>query len=226
MARKVAHEVKNPLTPIAISVSDLKRSYEQQRPDFQGDAQSGGQNDQRKKWSGSKHMLQEFSEFGRLPAPQFQNCRLGDLFTDLNTLYTKDVSGKATGPVEPRPKGHLSRRSIATPPSHGQLAPERTRSSNGNGRGHHDRQPQPQTKSRSRYRIMAPGLSARGQTRKSLLPRIHHETNRQRGFGLVMVERIVSDHGGTITVQSAPRSGHYLHFAPPARHRILTCHLS
>src|SRR3989442_10481813 len=34
MARKVAHEVKNPLTPIAISVADLKRSYEQKRPDF------------------------------------------------------------------------------------------------------------------------------------------------------------------------------------------------
>ena len=34
MARKVAHEIKNPLTPIAISVADLKRSYEQQRPDF------------------------------------------------------------------------------------------------------------------------------------------------------------------------------------------------
>ena len=34
MARKVAHEIKNPLTPIAVSVADLRRSYEQQRPDF------------------------------------------------------------------------------------------------------------------------------------------------------------------------------------------------
>ena len=34
MARIVAHEVKNPLTPIAISIADLKRSFDQQRPDF------------------------------------------------------------------------------------------------------------------------------------------------------------------------------------------------
>jgi HAMP domain-containing protein len=34
MARTVAHEVKNPLTPIAIAVADLKRSHELNRPEF------------------------------------------------------------------------------------------------------------------------------------------------------------------------------------------------
>src|SRR5262249_43820248 len=34
MAQQVAHEVRNPLTPIAISIADLKRSYDQERPEF------------------------------------------------------------------------------------------------------------------------------------------------------------------------------------------------
>lgn len=90
MARKVAHEVKNPLTPIAISIADLKRSYEQGRPEFPQIL------DQAVRTIGEeiealKRLLQEFSEFGRLPAPEFKQCRAGDLLADVATLYTRDV---------------------------------------------------------------------------------------------------------------------------------------
>ncbi len=34
MGQKIAHEVKNPLTPIAISIDDLRRSYYEKLPDF------------------------------------------------------------------------------------------------------------------------------------------------------------------------------------------------
>ncbi|GMV04752.1 MAG: hypothetical protein AMXMBFR53_10320 [Gemmatimonadota bacterium] len=36
MARQIAHEVKNPLTPMKLSVQHIRRAWEDQRPDFEG----------------------------------------------------------------------------------------------------------------------------------------------------------------------------------------------
>ncbi|HEX4942087.1 MAG TPA: HAMP domain-containing protein, partial [Actinomycetota bacterium] len=90
MARKVAHEVKNPLTPIAISVADLKRSYEAGRPDFPQIL------DQAVRTIGEevealKRLLQEFSDFGRFPAPHVEPCRWSGLAADLETLYGREI---------------------------------------------------------------------------------------------------------------------------------------
>src|SRR5438034_688279 len=91
MARKVAHEVKNPLTPIAVSIADLKRSYESQRADFPEilDQAVRTISDEVETL---KHLLQEFSDFARLPAPAFAPCRVSALLADLAALYNRDVT--------------------------------------------------------------------------------------------------------------------------------------
>src|SRR5206468_7617710 len=68
MARTMAHEIKNPLTPIAISIADLRRSFEQKREDFPAILEQASRTigDEIETL---KHLLQEFSDFGRLPAP-------------------------------------------------------------------------------------------------------------------------------------------------------------
>src|SRR5207244_4606665 len=69
MARKVAHEIKNPLTPIAISVADLKRSFEQKRPEFP-EILAQAVKTIADEVETLKHLLQEFSDFARMPAPK------------------------------------------------------------------------------------------------------------------------------------------------------------
>ena len=92
MARKVAHEVKNPLTPIAISVADLKRSYELQRADFPAIL------DQAVRTVGEeveslKKLLQEFSEFARLPVARIRlHAGLGDLSPTSQRCIAGDVA--------------------------------------------------------------------------------------------------------------------------------------
>jgi two-component system nitrogen regulation sensor histidine kinase NtrY len=91
MARKVAHEINNPLTPIGISVADLQRSYRAQRDDFPQILDQAVRT-VTEEVATLKRLLREFADFARLPAPLLAPCRLSILFADLATLYGRDVA--------------------------------------------------------------------------------------------------------------------------------------
>ena len=91
MARLVAHEIKNPLTPIAVSVADLKRSFELGRSDFPEILDQAARTITEQIES-LKRILQEFTDFARLPGPRFESCRLCALWADLSTLYGGDIA--------------------------------------------------------------------------------------------------------------------------------------
>ena len=86
VARRVAHEIKNPLTPIQLSAQRLRKKFFEQSPDFDqvfDDATNVIINE-----VGSlKHMADEFSKFARLPAPQMARQSLHDVLREVATLY-------------------------------------------------------------------------------------------------------------------------------------------
>lgn len=91
MARQVAHEVRNPLTPIAVSIADLKRSYEQGRPEFPAIL------DQAVRTVGEeihalRRLLEAFSELGGMPEPRPERTAANEVLTDLGALYGREVA--------------------------------------------------------------------------------------------------------------------------------------
>ena len=93
VARRVAHEIKNPLTPIQLSAQRLRKKFSEKSPDFErvfDDATSVIINE-----VGSlKHMVDEFSKFARLPAPQMVRQSLHEVVQEVVTLYSgaqKDI---------------------------------------------------------------------------------------------------------------------------------------
>ena len=68
VARKIAHEVKNPLTPIKLSAERLRRKFVEKAPDFEPAFESSSlviiQEVER-----LKRLLDEFSDFARMPRP-------------------------------------------------------------------------------------------------------------------------------------------------------------
>ena len=201
MAREIAHEVRNPLTPIAVSVADLKRSYG--RADFpeildQAARTIGDQVES------LRRLLQEFSDFGRLPPPQFAPVNLADLFADLATLYAREAEAGRLALEAPgadltlEADGGQLRQALVNLVKNGLEALDgagrvtvAARRENGalaltvadDGPGLSDEQ---------RARLFVPGFTTKA---------------RGSGLGLTIVERIVNDHQGTITVDAGSPRG-------------------
>jgi signal transduction histidine kinase len=91
VGRKVAHEVKNPLTPIAIAADDLRRSYEEGRPDFKEILESSAATI-RHEVDRLKKLIDQFASFARMPAPEIVAVEVKPLVDELAALFVDDIS--------------------------------------------------------------------------------------------------------------------------------------
>ncbi len=203
MAQAVAHEVKNPLTPIAISIADLKRSYEQKRPDFPEILDQAARTIADEVET-LKRLLQEFSEFARFPAPRMESFAVSEVFTDLATLHAREIAEGRLA-IEPPPQAltlsadrgqlrqallNLILNGLDAAGGAGSVTLSAARSGqealllvHDNGRG---------LAPEERSRLFVPGFTTKANG---------------SGLGLTIVERIVSEHGGLIAVESTPGQG-------------------
>ncbi len=93
VARRIAHEVKNPLTPIQLSAQRLRKKYmqgldEAQRAIFEKciDTIISHVDEIRR-------LVDEFSRFARMPAPRFVRTDIGKITGDLITVYEQSNPG-------------------------------------------------------------------------------------------------------------------------------------
>ena len=82
LARKLAHEIKNPLTPIQLTIDNLKRKYSdklksEQKEDFTKSLKIIG-----KQIRQIENLVNEFSDFARMPKPLLKNNNLVNLIKD------------------------------------------------------------------------------------------------------------------------------------------------
>lgn len=92
MARKIAHEIKNPLTPIGIGADDLRRSYQEKLPGFD---QTLDQNTRmiRSEVNRLTRLLDEFVSFARMKPVEIRLIKANDLLSELTTLYAGEITG-------------------------------------------------------------------------------------------------------------------------------------
>jgi len=88
VARRIAHEIKNPLTPIQLSAQRLRKRY---LHNFSGDDQVFDQSTETiiKSVEELKILVNEFSQFARMPAAQPAPCNLNEIIVEATTLYSE-----------------------------------------------------------------------------------------------------------------------------------------
>ncbi|OQW57999.1 MAG: hypothetical protein BVN28_12140 [Nitrospira sp. ST-bin4] len=86
VARRVAHEIKNPLTPIQLSAQRLRKKFFEKSPDLDR-VFDEATNVIINEVGSLKHMLDEFAKFARLPVPQMTRQPLQDVLLETAALY-------------------------------------------------------------------------------------------------------------------------------------------
>jgi two-component system, NtrC family, nitrogen regulation sensor histidine kinase NtrY len=198
VARRLAHEIKNPLTPIQLSAERLRRNFSSAPPQAKalvdectstivGEVES------------LKGLVDEFSQFARMPAPKTIPTDLGALITETlslyNGLFTDVTIDRRFAPGLPlvRLDAEQIKRVIINLIDNAIEATER--------RGHIAVETQLDS-SNSLVRVIVadngPGISA-AEREKLFLP--YYSTKRRgSGLGLAIVRRIIAEHGGNIDV--------------------------
>ncbi len=86
VARQIAHEIKNPLTPIRLTAERLVRKYRKGAPGFGANLEDGAELIVREV-SSLKSMVDEFSRFARMPRPQPRQIDLDEMLAEVLRLY-------------------------------------------------------------------------------------------------------------------------------------------
>lgn len=86
IAQRLAHEIKNPLTPIRLSIERLDRKHKQEAEDFPRVLESSV-NSILREVDHLTALITEFRDFARLPLPQPQSVSLRPIIEDVLNLF-------------------------------------------------------------------------------------------------------------------------------------------
>ncbi len=86
MARTLAHEVKNPLTPILLAVNQARDCYPGDDDSYRALLAEVSEIVEEEVES-LRRLVREFGDFARLPKPELQRADLNEMLSDLTQLY-------------------------------------------------------------------------------------------------------------------------------------------
>jgi len=92
VARKLAHEIKNPLTPIQLTIDRLKTKYEKSIDANEKENFNNYLKTIIKQIKQIESLVNEFSDFARMPKPILQNCNIIEIIEN-NISLLRELDG-------------------------------------------------------------------------------------------------------------------------------------
>ena len=219
-ARKLAHEIKNPLTPIQLSMYRLKRNIGSERfPELFDECY----NMITQEVDGLRRMVEAFSQFAKMPKPQPQRCDINSLIHDVLAAYqgipqtiqikTAFAVGFDTpSATQPKPQivvdekqlrqvlHNLIQNAVDAMPEGGELSL--------------------QTQIESdclKITIQDSGHGMSEETQRNMFTPYFTTKEKGTGLGLAIVQQIVQEHEGSIAVESQEGVGTKIVLSFPLR---------
>ena len=212
VARRIAHEIKNPLTPIQLSAERLKRKY---LKEIQSDPETYVTLIETivRQVGDIGRMVDEFSSFARMPAPQMKPDDLADICRQalfLQRTGNPDVSFSAAIPDGKTPlvcDGRLIGQALTNLLKNAVesiLGREETETAAEPGRIRLSLSDQA---GRLVVEIEDNGKGLPQENRERLTEPYVTTRTKGTGLGLAIVKKIMEDHGGDLYLEDAPGGG-------------------
>ena len=208
LARRLAHELKNPLFPLQLTVENLVRARHQSPEQFEEVFRESSRT-LLAEISNLKAIIGRFSEFSKMPQPQLQQVQVNDVIRGVAQLFRAQLEAPERArihcelqldqriePVEADPE--LLHRAISNlvlnamdAMPHGGTLTLRTRSED----------------SKVMIDVADTGSGLTTEECERIFTPYYTSKQHGTGLGLGIVQSVVSDHGGRICVESQPGRG-------------------
>jgi len=208
LARRLAHELKNPLFPLQLTVENLIRAR-QQSPEIFEEIFRESSATLLAEINNLKEVISRFSEFSKMPLPRLQSVQVNEVVERVARLHQAQLEARdeasitlrldLADDVEPigadpellhRALSNLVLNAMDAMPQGGTLA-LRTR----------------QEVERVSVAVSDTGVGLTPEECERLFTPYYTSKQHGTGLGLAIVQSVVSDHGGTVSVQSKPGQG-------------------
>ncbi len=208
LARRLAHELKNPLFPLQITIENLRKARKLSAAEFEEVFQEST-GTLLAEVGNLKTIIGRFSDFARMPPPRFEAVDLNAVIQNVMKLYDAQFKAEGRPKVIPqmalaegelriqadgeqlqRAIGNLVLNAIDAMPGGGTL-----RIASSSDEGH------------VRLSVSDTGQGLTEEECARLFTPYYTTKLHGTGLGLAIVQSVVSDHGGKISVRSTPGSG-------------------
>jgi signal transduction histidine kinase len=204
IARRVAHEMKNPLTPIRLAIAQMGRSN--------GEGREEALEVLRAESARLEQLAEEFTELGRLPQGPPSEVDLGELATELakHSVPPEVTCRLDISPNTPRVVGYYDplRRAFSNVLRNAVEAM--------GGRGAIDVEVRPDADSNVLVAIRDHGPGVAPDLRDRIFEPYFTSRQEGTGLGLTMVRQTLEAHGGSVSVTETPGGGATFELRLPA----------
>lgn len=208
LARRLAHELKNPLFPLQLTVENLLRARQGSLEQFDEIFQEGSST-LLAEIANLKAVVSRFSEFSKMPQPRFQQVELNELVQDGVRLFQSQLGAPGRPPIECRLEMERGLKPIAADPEllHRALSNLILNAIEAMPNGGTLTLRTRHEGDRVSVEVSDTGSGLKPEERERLFTPYFTTKQHGTGLGLAILQSVVSDHGGRITVRSNAGEG-------------------
>lgn len=208
LARRLAHELKNPLFPLQLTVENLVRAR-QQSPEMFEEIFRESSSTLLAEIANLKAIIGRFSEFSKMPHPQWQRVDLNEIVRNVSRLFQAQLYAPERPPIECTVELSDNLEPLVADPDllHRALSNLVLNAMDAMPQGGVLIVRTSQDGPQARIEVSDTGQGLTPEECERLFTPYYTSKEHGTGLGLAIVQSVINDHGGRISVQSEPGRG-------------------